>query len=424
MNKRLIRIHADVPEWTTVGHGPTLSVLKPRQLQQYLYLGPPQQGIQDVIKALSECTRAIVRCGISRMDFQRFRRQPAKEQNSVYLKEKGKRHKWFLLTRHVVCTFPPFTWLCEKNPSMKSVDWHTRHMASQRNLCSVISTSIEALRVPKVSSSVHQLRQVSVAEEYRAELARKLRGTHSLVDDDCLEDDWRRNTTDPQLRPRFFDADPNSADAAKRWNHWFRTFETYLKTLESSKPDKLETLIHFVDPLVYDHIADHTDYKSTIDTLRKLYTSKTLLILENLDSVLTRSRTHSKRLIFVLQTYKQENGQDIDQFVRKLKSLAKDCEFKSVSATEYQDECVRDAIINGLASTSIREKLLAQSELTLDQAYQLARSLELAHKQSQSYVSNEPISCSTIPPISQNPELRVDPTTAAVNPFKHVISGV
>ncbi|GAA48279.1 hypothetical protein CLF_101409 [Clonorchis sinensis] len=76
---------------------------------------------------------------------------------------------------------------------------------------------------------------------------------------------------DPQLRPRFFDADPNSADAAKRWNHWFRTFETYLKTVESFKPDKLETLIHFVDPLVYDHIADHTDWESAIDTLRKLY---------------------------------------------------------------------------------------------------------------------------------------------------------
>ena len=50
-----------------------------------------------------------------------------------------------------------------------------------------------ALRVPKEGSSVHQLRQVSVAEEYRADLARKLLETHSHVDDeDCLEDGWRR----------------------------------------------------------------------------------------------------------------------------------------------------------------------------------------------------------------------------------------
>ncbi|GAA57931.1 hypothetical protein CLF_113366 [Clonorchis sinensis] len=80
-----------------------------------------------------------------------------------------------------------------------------------------------------------------------------------------------KNIMDPQLRPQFFDADPNSADAEKRWNHRFRTFESYLKTVGSSKPNKLETLIHFVNPLVYDHIADHTDYESAIDTLRKLY---------------------------------------------------------------------------------------------------------------------------------------------------------
>ncbi|GAA50444.1 hypothetical protein CLF_104549 [Clonorchis sinensis] len=189
-----------------------------------------------------------------------------------------------------------------------------------------------------------------------------------------------------------------TAKATKRWNHWFRTFETYLKIVESSKPDKLETLIYFVDPLVYDHIADHTDYESAIDTLRKLYVRPKNVIYAR----------------YLLQTYKQENGQEIDHFVRKLKSLAKFCEFKSVSATDYKDECVRDAIINGLATISIREKLLAQSELTLDQAYQLVRPIELAHKQSQAYVSNEPISCSTIPPISQDRELPVDLTTAAV----------
>ncbi|GAA53662.1 hypothetical protein CLF_110733 [Clonorchis sinensis] len=77
----------------------------------------------------------------------------------------------------------------------------------------------------------------------------------------CLRTQWIL-----QLQPRFFNTDPNSADAAKRRNHWFRTFETYPKTVESPEPDKLETLIHFVWQLVYNHIADHTDYESAIDT--------------------------------------------------------------------------------------------------------------------------------------------------------------
>ncbi|GAA50100.1 hydroxysteroid dehydrogenase-like protein 2 [Clonorchis sinensis] len=45
--------------------------------------------------------------------------------------------------------------------------------------------------LPKEGSSVHQVRQVSVAEEYRADLARKLLEIHSHVDGkDCLEVEW------------------------------------------------------------------------------------------------------------------------------------------------------------------------------------------------------------------------------------------
>ena len=76
---------------------------------------------------------------------------------------------------------------------------------------------------------------------------------------------------DPILRPRFFDADPNTPDATKRWNHWFRTFNTYLKAVESTNPNKLETLIHFLDPSVYDVIAESPDYDAAIDVLKKLY---------------------------------------------------------------------------------------------------------------------------------------------------------
>ncbi|GAA52829.1 polyprotein, partial [Clonorchis sinensis] len=64
-----------------------------------------------------------------------------------------------------------------------------------------------------------------------------------------------------------------------------------------------------------------------------------LVDLEYATTSFSSSKRRRRRCFW---TYKQENGQDIDQFVRKLKSLAKDCEFKSVSATEYQDECVHE----------------------------------------------------------------------------------
>ena len=69
-----------------------------------------------------------------------------------------------------------------------------------------------------------------------------------------------------------------------------------------------------------------------------------------------------------------------------LKGLSKACQFKLPNtAQEYEDEYVRDSFISGLSSPSIRQRLLEEKDLTLDQAYQKARSMEIAQLQSQSY---------------------------------------
>ncbi|KER20145.1 hypothetical protein T265_11246 [Opisthorchis viverrini] len=51
----------------------------------------------------------------------------------------------------------------------------------------------ERITCAKQNSSIHQLRQVSVAQVYRADLARKLAEMHSHADDeDCSEVEWKR----------------------------------------------------------------------------------------------------------------------------------------------------------------------------------------------------------------------------------------
>uniref|UniRef100_A0A2C9LKT8 Peptidase A2 domain-containing protein n=1 Tax=Biomphalaria glabrata TaxID=6526 RepID=A0A2C9LKT8_BIOGL len=57
--------------------------------------------------------------------------------------------------------------------------------------------------------------------------------------------------------------------------------------------------------------------------------------------------------------------------------MAKDCDFKAVTAEEHRDIFVRDSFITGLASNSIRLRLLEKS--TLQCAYEGARQLEYAH---------------------------------------------
>ena len=58
---------------------------------------------------------------------------------------------------------------------------------------------------------------------------------------------------------------------------------------------------------------------------------------------------------------------------------------KTVSAEEYRNELIRDAFINGIISNAIRQRLLENKELTLDTAFDQARSLDLAQKNSQAY---------------------------------------
>ena len=75
---------------------------------------------------------------------------------------------------------------------------------------------------------------------------------------------------DKYLRPERLDADPNSSTAAQQWNHWHRTFTSFLAQLAGQQPNKLDVLINYVTPKVYEYIADSETYESAIGVLQSL----------------------------------------------------------------------------------------------------------------------------------------------------------
>ena len=85
----------------------------------------------------------------------------------------------------------------------------------------------------------------------------------------------------------------------------------------------------------------------------------------------------------------------MDQFLQRLKTLAKDCNFRPVTADQYREELIRDAFISGLESNLIRQRLLEQRILDLQTAFDQARSLELAQLHSQKYQVPSIVSCAT-----------------------------
>ena len=87
----------------------------------------------------------------------------------------------------------------------------------------------------------------------------------------------------------------------------------------------------------------------------------------------------------LLVTRRQQSGESLDEFLVGHRRLSKDCNLKAVSAVQYKEELVRDSFINGLSSPLIRQRLLENKTLTLDQAYSQATSLDVAQKNSAAY---------------------------------------
>lgn len=82
--------------------------------------------------------------------------------------------------------------------------------------------------------------------------------------------------------------------------------------------------------------------------------------------------------------------------MQELQCLGKNCEFRSVSAEENKQQYIREAFINGLKSTYIRQRLLERNTLTLDEAFNQARALEQAQKHSAAYENNVVASISEV----------------------------
>ena len=56
-----------------------------------------------------------------------------------------------------------------------------------------------------------------------------------------------------------------------------------------------------------------------------------------------------------------------------------------VSAEQYGEDLLRDAFVNGLSSSAIKQHLLEKDDLTLQIAFEQAYTLHRAYEQSSSY---------------------------------------
>ena len=78
---------------------------------------------------------------------------------------------------------------------------------------------------------------------------------------------------------------------------------------------------------------------------------------------------------FKFYTRKQRPGEPVAAFMAKLRHLTEHC-----NSGATLDDMLRDRVVCGIEDVSIQRRLLAEDELTLEKAIQLARALETADK--------------------------------------------
>ena len=171
------------------------------------------------------------------------------------------------------------------------------------------------------------------------------------------------------LKPARLDLDHNSPTAPKEWQHWKRTFLNFIEECGADAPDKFRSIVNFVSSNVFDYIEECTTYDQVISTLDKLY-------IKTPNEIFARHQ---------LITRRQGSGESLDDFLQELRTLSKNCNFKSVSADKYREEQIRDAFITGISSNYIRQRLLENSTLDLEAAFNQARSFEIVQKTSEAY---------------------------------------
>jgi hypothetical protein len=103
---------------------------------------------------------------------------------------------------------------------------------------------------------------------------------------------------------------------------------------------------------------------------------------KSLDELFDLLKTHYEPRIIVISErsrfYKrcQREGKNVASYMAELRRLAKHCDFG-----DYLSTALRDQLVCGLFREAVHRKILAETDLTLDKAVEIARAAETARQE-------------------------------------------
>lgn len=162
----------------------------------------------------------------------------------------------------------------------------------------------------------------------------------------------------------------NSDNSANNWKLWVQQYEWFeIATNMSRKPQNVQ-IATFMSSIGTDAVVVFNTFGCSEEELASI------------DAIKQRFKTYfTPKANIRYERYQfnrmsQEEGKSFDEFLTKVKAQSAKCGFDAL-----HDSLLKDKIIIGIRSDSVREKLLADEDSTLDQVTQKCRASELTSKQ-------------------------------------------
>lgn len=174
-------------------------------------------------------------------------------------------------------------------------------------------------------------------------------------------------------------------NAAASWQTFKQRIELYLIATEPTKPRSKEQ-----KAAIFLHVAgqEAIDVFNTLNLSPEEANDYDALVKAFENYCLPKCNETYERYVF--RSRRQAHGEPFEQFFRDLQLKARTCNFG-----DLRDSMLRDQIVYGICSTSLREKLLRKKDLTLVTAVECCKAEELAESQNRAWMEEnkiEPVS--------------------------------
>lgn len=162
-----------------------------------------------------------------------------------------------------------------------------------------------------------------------------------------------------------FDVETDKSNAGPRWGKWVERLENLFIGLDIDDVDrKRALLLHYAGERVYDiYDAEKKETAATYDATKKV-------LKDYFDP-----KRNIQMEIYKFRSYKQLDGQSLDEFVTELRKLAKNCQFANT------DNEILTQVIQNCRSNRLRRRALREPDKTLDHILATGRALEMADAQ-------------------------------------------